>query len=332
MSPNRQAFIMLLFFCINMSYVAAAGTEPEIYSVVCDAEIDVDGYGGVCLVTLGPDWGGNELRLRPAPGTEVTVEGAGSRMDNGAVVVSGLEGGVGSIRVVYSSEVSSHRTEMLPFVFYCDVGNAMIAVNAERKKFVWDVDFPAYSLYGSDQVIRQDSVSDEDVAALDSVFLRFRDSSSDTHTVPPYRVYTGRIEAGGNAGIRGWVGGGYEYYLPYMALAGFLCMGLYTAFNYVSGRGFSTREIEDVGAEVENGKCGMEQVRSYYTDRLSELEGDEHAVYKLILEEEGAVLQKALPAKAGFSKAKVSRVLDRLEQKGLVERKSYGVTNNVVLR
>lgn len=61
------------------------------------------------------------------------------------------------------------------------------------------------------------------------------------------------------------------------------------------------------------------------------LDQDEKAVYDLVFESEDSVYQKDLPERSGFSKAKVSRVLDRLERKGLVVRVSHGMTNRIEL-
>ena len=46
----------------------------------------------------------------------------------------------------------------------------------------------------------------------------------------------------------------------------------------------------------------------------------------------GSVYQSDIMKKTGFSKVKVSRVLDKLEQKGLLERKRRGMTNLVVAK
>jgi len=51
-----------------------------------------------------------------------------------------------------------------------------------------------------------------------------------------------------------------------------------------------------------------------------------------IVKEQGTIFQADLIEKTGFGKAKVSRILDRLEGKGFVERKRRGMTNVVVLR
>ncbi|MEK6845043.1 MAG: MarR family transcriptional regulator [Nanoarchaeota archaeon] len=45
-----------------------------------------------------------------------------------------------------------------------------------------------------------------------------------------------------------------------------------------------------------------------------------------------AIFQAELIEKTKFGKAKITRILDRLEGKGFVERKRRGMTNIVVLR
>jgi uncharacterized membrane protein len=62
---------------------------------------------------------------------------------------------------------------------------------------------------------------------------------------------------------------------------------------------------------------------------LELLPEDERAVYQRLLREGGQVLQKNLRQMVSFSGPKVSRVLDRLERKGLVVRERQGMTNRV---
>jgi len=62
------------------------------------------------------------------------------------------------------------------------------------------------------------------------------------------------------------------------------------------------------------------------------LDADETAVVAIINEGNGSIYQSDIMKKTGFSKVKVSRVLDRLEQKGLLERKRRGMTNLVVAK
>ncbi len=61
------------------------------------------------------------------------------------------------------------------------------------------------------------------------------------------------------------------------------------------------------------------------------LNDDERRMYLEIRDHGGAMLQRDLVALGTFSKAKVTRVLDKLEAKGLVVREAHGMTNRVRL-
>ena len=61
------------------------------------------------------------------------------------------------------------------------------------------------------------------------------------------------------------------------------------------------------------------------------LDGDKRKVFSEIVESGGEIMQSELPVQTGFSKAKITRILDYLEKKGLVIRKSYGMTNKVII-
>jgi uncharacterized membrane protein len=61
------------------------------------------------------------------------------------------------------------------------------------------------------------------------------------------------------------------------------------------------------------------------------LDGDKRRIFKEIVEAKGEILQSELHTKTGFSKAKITRILDYLEIKGLIVRKSHGMTNKIVL-
>ena len=62
---------------------------------------------------------------------------------------------------------------------------------------------------------------------------------------------------------------------------------------------------------------------------LRMLDGDTRKMYQFILEHDGC-LQKDLIYELGFPKVKVTRILDKLTEKGLVKRISYGKTNKIV--
>ncbi len=65
---------------------------------------------------------------------------------------------------------------------------------------------------------------------------------------------------------------------------------------------------------------------------LKQLKEDERNIYEKLMENEGFLFQSELVEKAEMNKVKVSRILDRLEAKGLLERKRRGMSNAVVLK
>lgn len=64
----------------------------------------------------------------------------------------------------------------------------------------------------------------------------------------------------------------------------------------------------------------------------SKLDKDEKIIIKAIEEANGTIFQSDLVEKSGFDKVKVSRILDKLEGRQLIERKRRGMTNVVVLK
>lgn len=67
-------------------------------------------------------------------------------------------------------------------------------------------------------------------------------------------------------------------------------------------------------------------------DKLNNLDEAERELMNIILREEGSVYQSDIVRETGKSKVKITRTLDRLEGKGLIERKRRGMTNVVVLK
>ena len=62
---------------------------------------------------------------------------------------------------------------------------------------------------------------------------------------------------------------------------------------------------------------------------LRVLDGDEQQLMRVLLTNHGEALQRDLVRSTSFSEAKVSRLLDRLEGRGLVVRERQGMTNRV---
>ncbi len=65
---------------------------------------------------------------------------------------------------------------------------------------------------------------------------------------------------------------------------------------------------------------------------ISKLSKDESSILNIIQENEGSALQSDLVEKSGLNKVKVTRILDKLEGRGLIERKRRGMTNVVILK
>ncbi|MGD9130207.1 MAG: hypothetical protein PVH73_01370 [Candidatus Bathyarchaeota archaeon] len=59
---------------------------------------------------------------------------------------------------------------------------------------------------------------------------------------------------------------------------------------------------------------------------------DEKRVVSLIIDEGGTIFQSQLVDRSGYSKSKVSLILDRLEAKKILERKRHGMSNAIVLK
>jgi uncharacterized membrane protein len=64
----------------------------------------------------------------------------------------------------------------------------------------------------------------------------------------------------------------------------------------------------------------------------SKLDEEEKKVYEILKANNGSAYQSDVIKEAGFSKVKISRILDRMEAKGVAERKRRGMTNLIVLK
>lgn len=69
-----------------------------------------------------------------------------------------------------------------------------------------------------------------------------------------------------------------------------------------------------------------------YQEIIRELNDDEKQVFEKIIEARGTIFQSDLVDKTDFGKVKVTRILDKLEGKSLIERRRRGMTNVVVLK
>jgi uncharacterized membrane protein len=74
-----------------------------------------------------------------------------------------------------------------------------------------------------------------------------------------------------------------------------------------------------------------EKKTDYFIDKKGLGEEEKYVLDKLI-ESEGSMLQSEIVEKTNYSKVKVTRILDKLEARGMIERKRRGMTNLVVLK
>ena len=92
---------------------------------------------------------------------------------------------------------------------------------------------------------------------------------------------------------------------------------------------FSKEEVRIV-TKIKTRKVHIEK-KSKPID-YSKLDKDEKIIIKAVEEADGTIFQSDLVEKTEFSKVKVSRILDKLEGRQLIERKRRGMTNVVVLK
>ncbi len=79
--------------------------------------------------------------------------------------------------------------------------------------------------------------------------------------------------------------------------------------------------------------AGSSDLRKHWDELLEKLVNpDEQKLVSLIIEEGGTIFQSQLVDKSGYSKSKVSLILDRLEAKKILERKRHGMSNAIVLK
>ena len=87
-------------------------------------------------------------------------------------------------------------------------------------------------------------------------------------------------------------------------------------------------KIKTIKQQIEPKKITKEN----YQKIINKLSEDEKPVFDKIIASEGTIFQSELVEKTAFTKVKVTRILDKLEGKGLIERKRRGMANVVILK
>jgi len=97
--------------------------------------------------------------------------------------------------------------------------------------------------------------------------------------------------------------------------------------------GFSISSlITSARTKISVGESVLEERKKKWKEIAKILKEDERKIYQAIIESGGIITQSELVEKTGLSKASVSRALDLLESKGLVERRRRGMGNIVLLK
>ena len=110
--------------------------------------------------------------------------------------------------------------------------------------------------------------------------------------------------------------------ISYSLMGLLLLVGLFITFFMKEG---SREELKLYKKEI---KLSPEEIGQ----KIEDLEPEEKTLMQILLREEGSVYQSDLIKETSLSKVKISRLLDRLEGKGLIERKRRGMTNIIILR
>lgn len=76
----------------------------------------------------------------------------------------------------------------------------------------------------------------------------------------------------------------------------------------------------------------MSEKKKEWEQTLRALDGDEKKIYGIISDSNGVVFQSDIVEKTDFPKTKVSRILDRLEARDIIERRRRGMSNVIILK
>jgi len=80
------------------------------------------------------------------------------------------------------------------------------------------------------------------------------------------------------------------------------------------------------------GELLLEERKKRWGQVVKTLKEEEQKIYKAIIEAGGIIEQSELPEKTGLSKASISRALDLLESRGLIEKRRRGMGNVILLK
>jgi uncharacterized membrane protein len=94
---------------------------------------------------------------------------------------------------------------------------------------------------------------------------------------------------------------------------------------------FYNSDTDEVGAVFRSEKKEQKTLENRMEHILPLLKHDERKVIKVLLDNNGEMLQNALVLSSGLSKVKITRELTSLEGKNLIVRERFGLTNKIKL-
>lgn len=117
----------------------------------------------------------------------------------------------------------------------------------------------------------------------------------------------------------------FQTYIGIGAILIIALIGLYLIF-------FGEDRVEVIKKIRVRTEKKAEEEKKDYSHITKTLTAEEKKIFSLVLESKGAIFQSDLNEKSAFDKVKVTRLLDRLEGQGLVERRRRGMTNVIILK
>lgn len=113
----------------------------------------------------------------------------------------------------------------------------------------------------------------------------------------------------------------------------FLAASVYILVRSLPERSQATPDTPPAGADLDRPAGAADELAAERKDdeerMLQMLDADELRLYEMIRAAGGELLQMHVVSSKIFSKAKVTRLLDKLEKRGLVVRERHGMTNRI---
>lgn len=84
--------------------------------------------------------------------------------------------------------------------------------------------------------------------------------------------------------------------------------------------------------EIKDKDVNSANIREKYDSFKDSLKEEEKQIMELLIDSDGTMFQSDIVDKTEYSKVKVTRLLDKLEGRNLIERRRRGMTNIVILK